>query len=315
MPAPKITVCIPTYNYGRYLPQAVESVLCQSLADFELLVIDDCSTDETDQVMRRFAERDGRVRYLRNAGNLGMVRNWNRCLGEARGEYVKFLFADDLLHSREALARMAAVLDADRSVSLVGSARHVVDAESRIVTTWSHFKAGTFAGTPVINSCLYQQKNLIGEPSAVMFRRSMAGRGFAEKYRQWVDLEMWFHLLEQGRFAYIEEPLCAFRVHPDQQTAKNRECSETADDALCLSRDYLDKPYIVLSAFTRKYLVYHYWYRIWKAYRSRLSGTGDAVAKIDGGYGIRRFLLFLPFYKLAKPFFKLFRSIRGLLDG
>ena len=74
-PRPKISVLIPTYNYARFLPAAVESVLAQDFREFELLISDDASTDGSAEVIRSYAERDSRIRFRLHTANLGMVKN------------------------------------------------------------------------------------------------------------------------------------------------------------------------------------------------------------------------------------------------
>ncbi len=75
---PLVSVCVPTYNYGRFLPDCIESVLEQTLDDWELVLCDDCSTDDTEEVVRSYVERDSRVRYVRNERRLGMNGNLKR---------------------------------------------------------------------------------------------------------------------------------------------------------------------------------------------------------------------------------------------
>ncbi len=298
----KLTVCIPAYNSARYIAAAIESVLMQSFADFELLVIDDCSTDGTRELVAGFAARDRRISFRLNDRNLGMVENWNRCLQLARGEYVRFLFGDDLLCSPEALECMVAVLDQDRGVSLAASARNTVDADGRLIGSLARFREGpAVAGTEIINRCLAELKNLIGEPSVVMFRREQAMRGFDPRYRQLVDLEMWFHLLEQGTFAYVGKPLTSFRVHKEQQTTKNIQF--VFDDRFLLFEDYLDKPYVTLGSIAKKYLRYSQNYGIWKLHRE--IGSKYALGRIAVRCPVWKFFLLLPFYKIYAPWYKL----------
>src|SRR5688500_6704463 len=100
-----ISVCIPTFNYGHFLGRAVESVLAQDHGDFELIVVDNASTDDTQAVLARYD--DPRLRVVRNPSNLGLFGNFERCLELAGGELVKFLASDDWLHPaylREAVA-------------------------------------------------------------------------------------------------------------------------------------------------------------------------------------------------------------------
>jgi glycosyltransferase involved in cell wall biosynthesis len=127
MTNPRVTVCIPAYNSARFLPEAIESVLKQSFVHFELLIIDDCSTDATMEIVSKYAAQDDRIVWRTNNRNLGMVENWNACLSQSRGEYIKYLFGVDLRVSSAALGDMVARLDADHTVSLVASARNLID--------------------------------------------------------------------------------------------------------------------------------------------------------------------------------------------
>ncbi len=181
---PKVSVVIPTYNYAGYLPEAIESVLSQNYTDFELLIIDDHSEDGTAEVVSGYAGKDKRITFKINPHNLGMVENWNLCLREARGKYIKYLFADDLFCSTDAILRMVEALDAEPKVSMVASARQIIDSEGRPMKIRAHFRdSGCINGKQVINRCLRLQKNLVGEPTAVMFRKSLSGRGFNPKLR------------------------------------------------------------------------------------------------------------------------------------
>jgi glycosyltransferase involved in cell wall biosynthesis len=245
MTSPKVSVLIPTYNYVRYLPEAIESVLEQDWRDLELLISDDGSTDGSREVIARYAAQDSRIRFQIHPTNLGMVRNWNWCLSEARGEYIKFLFGDDKLASRQALGKLLQVLETNASVALTASARYVIGENSEVLETWDDFRTpGVHNGREVIARCLEENRNLIGEPSAVLFRRRDAARGFNLSYRQIVDLEMWFHLLEKGSFAYTREPLCYFRKHAQQQTEVNKAGQTGEKEALRLFREFRVKPYL-----------------------------------------------------------------------
>lgn len=93
---PLISVVIPAYNYGRYLPCAINSILDQNGLALEVVIVDDCSTDDTPQQVTPFLA-DPRLRYLRNANNLGAVRNINKAVSEARGDFILLLGADDFL--------------------------------------------------------------------------------------------------------------------------------------------------------------------------------------------------------------------------
>ena len=94
---PKVSICIPTYNGALYLEECLKSALAQTFADIEIVVVDDCSTDETFIIAEKFAKCDKRVKTFRNKTRLGLVENWNRSIRYSTGEWIKFLFQDDCL--------------------------------------------------------------------------------------------------------------------------------------------------------------------------------------------------------------------------
>ena len=250
---PKISVCIPTYNYGKFISDAIESVLAQTFKDYELIVVDNCSTDGTKDLVSKYSAIDPRIMYYVNESNLGMVGNWNRCLEYARGEYIKILCADDVLTSN-CLQKQNDLLDCHENVLLVSSQRFVTDVVLKPVTVLKLSDENTlFDGRHMIQRCLLEW-NLIGEPTAVLFRKKTARRGFNTEYKQVADMEMWFHLLEGGSFGYIPEPLCYIRQHDEQTTHSNIMTTSILIDELKLYCEYLDKKYIELAFLKRKKL-------------------------------------------------------------
>jgi glycosyltransferase involved in cell wall biosynthesis len=213
--APALTVAIPTYRGAAFIGAAIQSVLAQTFGDFELVVIDDNSPDDTERVVRGFS--DPRIRYLRNAHNLGPQGNWNRCLDEARGRYFKLLPHDDLLMPH-CLERQIGVLQADSEerIALVSGARHVLGPDGRILMRRNYPGAGkgSVAGAAVMRSCVRRGTNLLGEPGAVMFRKSLADRvgPFDATDAYVIDLDYWFRLLAHGDAFICADVLSAFRV-------------------------------------------------------------------------------------------------------
>ena len=311
MGSPKISVCIPTYNYDRYISQAIESVLCQSFTDFELLVADDCSNDSTDEILRKYARQDSRIRYIRHQTNMGMVENWNYCLSQAKGKYIKFIFGDDFFVSDQALEKMLYAMESDESISLVGSARMIVDDKSVKTDLWGYSnKDIVVSGFDMIHRCLLRHDNLIGEPTAVMFKATQSLRGFNQQYKQIVDLEMWFHLLEQGRYAFFAEPLCAFRLHDEQQTAKI-EKKVLIVECVRIFQEYLGKKYINFGFIDRTFLSYDSIYQIWKLCYKQKNLDEEIAQLYITGYGTLKFYLLFPIYKTYKPLRKLHQYINN----
>src|SRR5512147_2219110 len=313
---PKVSICMPTYNFARYLPEAIDSVLKQSYEDYEFIIIDDCSRDGSAEVIMNYARQDKRVIAGINAFNVGMVNNWNLCLQKARGEYVKFLFGDDVLSSPDALKKMVSILDARKEIALVASARNVIDEYSNVVKIWAEYRGKIgYRGSKIIRDCLIEQKNKIGEPSVVLFRRNVADRGFDARYRQAVDLEMWFHLLEQGDFAYLEEPLCSFRWHSQQQTNVNVRGEYLVEEAFLLLQSYADRPYVKMPRLIREYMQYVPVYSIWKLYRNDRISRAGAIARIRERYSLAKFISYYPFYKTYKFFARIVNSVSVALHN
>ena len=136
MSAPSVSVLIPSYNCARYLPETIESVLAQDFRDFELVILDDRSTDSSNEVLESYARRDERIRYRLNERNLGLVENWNACLREARGKYVKFLHSDDKLTRPTALEQMLALLEGNPDASLAACGRETSSIASGSRARW-----------------------------------------------------------------------------------------------------------------------------------------------------------------------------------
>ncbi len=259
---PKVSICIPTYNYAFYIASAIESVIAQTYANFELIIIDDCSSDNTGEIVMRYADLDKRIKFYKNDRNLGMVENWNRCLERATGDFLKVMGADDLLEP-SCIEKSVNVLIESPHVSLVSCARLLIDKDGHPIraSAYSH-KFQIVSGIKVIRKCFFTA-NLIGEPTAVMFRKKDAARGFDPHYRQLTDLEMWFHLLEQGDFAYIPEILCKFRVHLNQTTKTNIKSLKFIDDEILLFNDHIEKRYLGNSHINRQRWKFKLCYTIW----------------------------------------------------
>lgn len=132
MAAPRITVLMTLYNKGRYVEEAIASVLSSSVADLELLVVDDASTDDGPE--RALAFNDPRLRLVRHTTNVGRARNANRGFQAARGTYIAILDADDVMHPQR-LEKQAAFLDAHSEIGACGTCARMI-GERQHVTCW-----------------------------------------------------------------------------------------------------------------------------------------------------------------------------------
>lgn len=130
-----VSIGLPVYNGERYLPNAIEALLAQTFPNFELILCDNASTDATEQICRSYVARDGRVRYVRNAKNLGISLNFRRAFELARGRYFKWACYDDLC-APEFLKRCVEVLDRDPSVVLAYPKTKLIDDNGDFVSEY-----------------------------------------------------------------------------------------------------------------------------------------------------------------------------------
>jgi glycosyltransferase involved in cell wall biosynthesis len=221
---PLISVCMPVYNAERYVAQAVESILDQTLGDFEFLILDDGSTDGSTEILRRYAAGDLRIR-LTSRPNAGVVRSLNELVDQSRGEFIARMDADDVALP-ERFARQVEYLRAHLECVLVGSRVRIIDPEGDPLCDWC-----TMQEHEVIDSSYLRGEPVtaVSHPSVMMRRDAVLAVG---KYRPFVieDIDLFLRLAEHGRIANLPEPLLQYRIHPG-----NISKSETFRDKLDLA--------------------------------------------------------------------------------
>lgn len=208
---PDVSVIIPTYNYAQFLAESIQSVLQQTYSEFELLVVDDGSTDQTRQVVAQF-ESDPRVRYLFQE-NRGDAAARNTGINHTTGRFVAFLDSDDLWLP-EKLARQVEVLQLRPEISVVYTAivLQQIDEQRRLPPppAWRE-------------STLYEEllyRNVItGSHSSVMIRREVFEQvGLFDDAFRISDRDLWRRLAERHGFYRLDEPLVCIRKHEDNSS-------------------------------------------------------------------------------------------------
>ena len=215
-----VSVCIPVWNGAAHLREAIESVLAQSLGDFELLLIDDASTDASADIVRSFG--DPRIKVERNDARLGLVANWNRCLERASGRYVCVFHQDDLMMPAN-LARKVALLEAHPHVGFVHSNVWQIGPAGDVISRWWYTEPrpeddGVQRGRTVFER-LWKGPNTIACPSVVVRRECIeAVGGFDPSLPFTADWEMWMRLALSSDVGYITDALVQYRRHDANET-------------------------------------------------------------------------------------------------
>lgn len=209
---PRVTVFVPVYNGEPFLAETIESVLTQTYRDFELLVVDDCSTDRSAEIVLSYS--DSRIRLDRNELNRGRPYTRNRGLQLARGEYFAVLDADDVCEPQR-LEKSVAFLDAQPDIAAVGSAATYIDDSGRAL-----FVQRVPSSSDAIRRRIFTANCFVH--SSVTFRRAavLAIGGYDERLPYSQDYDLFLRLAADHRLANLTVPLVRYRVHGGQVSQK-----------------------------------------------------------------------------------------------
>ncbi|MGB1249601.1 MAG: glycosyltransferase family 2 protein, partial [Candidatus Promineifilaceae bacterium] len=214
---PKVTVLMSVYNGSTYLEAAIESILNQTFSEFEFLIIDDGSTDESLSILQHYARIDPRIRLICNNQNKGLTKSLNIGLKQARGRYIARQDADDIsLPTR--LEKQIAFLDTNTTFGLVGCNIAIIDANGAVSRI---SKRSTDAYT--IRWRLYFH-NEYGAHSALTLRTKFVRQlqGYAEEYRYAQDYELWTRMSRHSQLGRLPEVLVLWRAHNQQISSAHK---------------------------------------------------------------------------------------------
>jgi glycosyltransferase involved in cell wall biosynthesis len=230
---PLFSVCIPVFNGLKYLSQCLDSVLKQSFSDFEVIVLDDCSTDGSFGLLQEYAKTDKRIKLFKNKENIGLVDNWNKCISLASGKWIKFLFQDDfwtpncleIIYFKSQLGY--SFIFHGRNFLIDNNVKPFIKEfyESEKVNEYNGLKGINEIPFEKINQLVSQSLcfNFFGEPSNVTFKKDLVNEvGFFDsRLVQLCDYEYWVRLTSSYGAYYIPEKLSTFRVHGQATSTQN----------------------------------------------------------------------------------------------
>ena len=222
---PVVSICIPAFQAEAYIRDTIRSVREQTFTDWELVIVDDCSTDATLAEASAASGGDPRIRLTRNETNLGAAANWNHAVAATSAPFVKLLCSDDIL-APTCLERQVTALRSDETgrVAMVASRRDIIDANGSVLI---HHRglgslAGRVPGRVAIRDCVRAGTNLLGEPSFTLLRRATfdAVGGFDGGWQYMIDLECYSRMLRDHDLIAVGETLGGFRVSRDAWSAR-----------------------------------------------------------------------------------------------
>ena len=235
------------------LRECLDSAISQTYPSIEIIIVDDNSKDNTIPIIQEYLQKNSRIKLFINEKNLGLVGNWNRCMEHAKGEWIKFLFQDDLLHI-ECVGRM--LKESNDSIKFIVCNRQFIFDDTiaeQVKYDWMHKKNNLqrlfgINHPEFINAermsgiaSAFVSSNIIGEPTAVMFHKDIIEKlgNFNPLFLQICDLEYWLRIATNFGLFYLPETLATFRMHSQGTSAINRQAQMDSVDKIILANDLL----------------------------------------------------------------------------
>jgi hypothetical protein len=227
MESPLVSICVPVYNRQEHLKASLDSILAQTYKNIEVIVVDNCSTDNSPQIAKGYA--DTRLRYVRNEKNLGACGNLNRCVALSRSKYVAIYHSDDA-YMPDIVEKQVRLLEANSDVGAVFTEAQIIDGEGKSIGAIRlppKLRGNVFYSFQDLLVWLARNRtNPLVCPSCIA-RKSVyqkAGEYNCKNFRWAFDLDMYLRMAKVCKIAVIEEQLMKYRSHPGQ-----------------MSRDYIGK--------------------------------------------------------------------------
>lgn len=228
---PKVSIIMSVYNGEPYLVSAIESILNQTFGDFEFIIIDDGSTDQTWSILSSYATKDPRIILIRNENNIGYTRSLNLGIKQSRGNYIARQDADDISHP-DRLAKQVAFLEKNIQVGLVGTFPEFIDTSGKTLPVSDY---------PFIQDNANIQKKLLDmnciRHGSVMIRQhwlDVVGL-YNVELEPSEDYDLWLRLAEVTQLENIPESLYIYREHPNSESSKRRQ-RQIENKAIALER-------------------------------------------------------------------------------
>lgn len=205
----KISVVMPVYNGARYLAEAIESVLSQSEGDFEFLILDDGSSDETPAIIDEYARRDDRIRFFKDNVRKGAAARLNQGIAKAKAPYIARLDGDDV-NMPDRFKKQLAFLEANPDVVMVGSKAMLIDPDGADLM----IMGDALTHEEIDQGLIKRQGQLVFHTSVMYLKATaLACGGYDESFPVAQDLDFFLRMAEAGRIENLPEPLVRYRHH------------------------------------------------------------------------------------------------------
>lgn len=216
---PLVSIVTPVYNGAEFLVECIESVLAQTYQNWEYIIVNNCSTDESLKIAQRYAARDSRIRIHNNTEFLDVIRNHNAALRQISpaSKYCKFVFADDWIFP-ECVERMVAVSEQFPSIGLVGA--YVLHGQEEVRSVGLPYDCTKVDGREICRRHFLEGLHVFESANAVLYRADLVREkaAFYNEKNIHADTESCFSLLKTNDFGFVHQILTYTRVRPESLT-------------------------------------------------------------------------------------------------
>lgn len=201
-----ITIGLPFYNAGEYLAQAINSIINQTYIDWELILVNDGSTDNSVEIALHFSQQDSRIKFINDNQNKGLVYRLNQIVELANGEYIARMDADDVMHShrlQKQIKHMLKYPDTD----VIGTSAYIIDEKGNIIG-----KKNVRTDNKGLQKKYFLFKYFFIHPSILVKRKWFVKNKYISKYERMEDFELWYRSSDSSVYCNLPEPLMYYRV-------------------------------------------------------------------------------------------------------
>ncbi|MGL5889455.1 MAG: glycosyltransferase [Bacteroidia bacterium] len=231
---PAITVLLPVYNAAGFIAQTIESILSQTFTDFELLLINDGSSDESVKIIEQFS--DPRIRLIHNEQNLGLIETLNRGAASARGKYIARIDADDMALPQR-LEKQVAFLEQNPGIQVVAAFADFINTDGDVTGSWSTDRT---ADTEAAIRAMMPQTNCIAHPAVMIRTETLRSFLYSKAQKGAEDYDLWLRMLAAGkRIAKLPEVLLHYRIHPASITVQLKAAEPVEKRLLRIKRKFV----------------------------------------------------------------------------
>lgn len=242
---PKVSIVLPTYNGEKYIRESIESIIMQTLEDWELIIVNDSSMDNTPSIINEYAESDSRIKIINNEKNQKLPKSLNIGFSYAAGDYFTWT-SDDNVYLPKALEEMTQYLDKNKLCPMVCTAMNLIDTEDKVVGQFAEYTFEKMLLNNCVGACFMYRSSVVKDIGEYDVRRFLV-----EDYDYWLRI-----LFHYGRIDYLNNILYLYRMH-NASLSETRQ-ADVREQLIKLREKYIKN--IIIGLKDREDLLYQIYY-------------------------------------------------------